>query len=114
MSVIIKGMEMPKNCEQCLVYVRYKTWSGDHGCFCGLTKKDILNPEKKNGWCPLIELPSHARLIDAKQLKEKVLKWMPPDPCGVEEKEYPFETDICVSMLMEIEETPIIFEEEEE
>ena len=48
------------------------------------------------------------RLIDADALTEKVLKWMPPDPCGHEEKEFPFETDICASMLMEIEEAPTI------
>ena len=48
------------------------------------------------------------RLIDADALKASVLKWMPPDPCGNEEREYPFETDICVSMLMEIEEAPTV------
>ena len=46
------------------------------------------------------------RLIDADELMEKVKKWLPSDPCGREEKEFPFETDICVSMLMEIAEAP--------
>lgn len=48
------------------------------------------------------------RLIDADALENKVLKWMPTDPCGIEEKEYPFETDIVVSLMMEIEEAPTI------
>lgn len=48
------------------------------------------------------------RLIDADALKKCVLKWVPQDPCGKEEKEFPFETDICVSMLMEIDEQPTI------
>lgn len=48
------------------------------------------------------------RLIDADALTKNVLKWLPPDPCGREEKEFPFEEDICVSMLMEIEEAPTI------
>lgn len=48
------------------------------------------------------------RLIDADALRESVLKWLPNDPCGVEENEYPYETDICVSMLMEIEDAPTI------
>ena len=48
------------------------------------------------------------RLIDADKLKEEVLKWLPSDPCGIEEKEIPFETDIVVSLLMEIEEAPTI------
>lgn len=48
------------------------------------------------------------RAIDADELKKCVLKWLPEDPCGRQEKEMPFETDICVSMLMEIEEQPTI------
>lgn len=48
------------------------------------------------------------RLIDADKLKEEVLKWLPPDPCGQEEKEYPFETDIVVSMMMTIEEAETV------
>ena len=48
------------------------------------------------------------RAIDADELKKCVLKWLPEDPCGREEKEMPFETDICVSMLMEIDEQPTI------
>ncbi len=48
------------------------------------------------------------RAIDADELNKCVLKWLPQDPCGKEEKEMPFETDICVSMLMEIDEQPTI------
>ena len=48
------------------------------------------------------------RWIDADELKSKVLEWMPLDPCGIEEKEFPFQTDIVVSLLMEIEEAPTI------
>ena len=48
------------------------------------------------------------RAIDADELKKCVLKWLPRDPCGIEEREMPFETDICVSMLMEIDEQPTI------
>lgn len=52
------------------------------------------------------------RLIDADELSKKVLEWMPPDPCGVEEKEFPFEEDICVSLMMEIQEAPTVTLEE--
>lgn len=48
------------------------------------------------------------RLIDATALERKVIEWMPSDPCGREEKERPFETDIVVSLMMEIEEAPTI------
>lgn len=49
---------------------------------------------------------AEVRLIDANALHKAVKKWLPQDPCGKEEKEFPFETDICVSMLMEIEKAP--------
>lgn len=48
------------------------------------------------------------RLIDADKLKEEVLKWLPSDPCGIQEKEMPFETDIVVSMMLTLEEAPSI------
>lgn len=48
------------------------------------------------------------RLIDADELRKNVLKWMPSDPCGKEEKEFPFETDICASMVMEIDDAPTV------
>lgn len=48
------------------------------------------------------------RTIDADALKDRVLKWMPSDPCGIEEKEFSFEADIVASLMMEIEEAPTI------
>lgn len=44
------------------------------------------------------------KLINADKLRKNVLKWLPPDPCGREEKEHPFETDICVSVIQTIDE----------
>ena len=55
------------------------------------------------------------KLINSDKLRNDVLKWMPPDPCGQEYleapfesgQEYleaPFETDICVSMIQTIDE----------
>lgn len=48
------------------------------------------------------------RPIDADKLEGKVLEWMPSDPCGIEEKEFPFETDLVASLIMEIKEAPTI------
>jgi hypothetical protein len=60
------------------------------------------------------------RIIDAEKLKEEILKWLPSDPCGVEEKAMPYETDIVVSMMLTLEDAPTIkttqikyFDEEE-
>lgn len=49
-----------------------------------------------------------SRYIDADELKNKVLELLPSDPCGIEEREYPFETDIIISIIQMIEETPSI------
>ena len=93
MAFIVKGLNIPTCCDDCELY--------DIPC------------NKRRTDCPLVEIPKGARLIDGKELKANIIKWMPPDPCGVEEKEFPFETDICVSTLIEIDEAPVIFEEEE-
>lgn len=126
MSVIVKDMEMPRICGEC----RGHFLSGDGHVCCNLTnripkivakfnnnmmdlvaRKESIDSVVRPDWCPLVELPEkHGPLIDRNELEKAVLKWLPPDPCGREEKEYPFETDICVSMMMEIEEQETIVE----
>ena len=52
MSVLIKGMKMPKNCEDC----RFEDFGG---CMFRVKRSD----------CPLVEVPTpHGRLIDADEL----------------------------------------------
>jgi len=63
MSILIKGMEMPKDCQACNF--------GYDGCCLA------MNPIQTRDWryednakhCPLIELQPHGRLIDADALK---------------------------------------------
>lgn len=64
MSVLIKGMEMPKSC-----------------ILCDLSHEDGWCPVKQDyvdrysyETCPLIEIPPHGRLIDADAFCEKVLE----------------------------------------
>lgn len=61
MSVLIKGMEMPKNCDACPMLFEYR--------FCSLTDDHASSiewktEEKRMPNCPLIELPDHGDLID--------------------------------------------------
>ena len=63
MGVLIKGMKMPKNCDECRFHV-------DGWCY-------VLRPESEEerkrittNYCPLIEVPPHGRLIDADALME--------------------------------------------
>ena len=62
MSVLIRGMNLPKNCDECPCY--YETegaWRNE----CEVLGKEYIASENRPEWCPLIELPPHGRLIDA-------------------------------------------------
>ena len=68
MGVIVKGMDMPKNCDDCFFIERgYPDW-------CSLPQipngeDEIDDTKKRPDWCPLIELPEkHGRLIDADEM----------------------------------------------
>lgn len=72
MSILIKGMELSKNCYECQFaasYFRPTFASGRKPCsfVCVLTQKALLST-KRNRFCPLVELPPHGRLIDADTL----------------------------------------------
>ena len=64
MSVLIKGMKMPKNCCECPI----KVW-GYEGYICPFSGIEALNIGIQRD-CPLIELPPHGRLIDADALPQ--------------------------------------------
>ena len=66
MSVLIKGMEMPKSCEKCPC----KTADAFGGLGCQATGYIPLRKVNQNrpDWCPLIPVPPHGRLIDADAL----------------------------------------------
>ena len=64
MSVLIKGVELPKSCYECFLC--------DDECFgsykCGLVK-EWGSAESRASDCPIVEIPPHGRLIDADALK---------------------------------------------
>lgn len=72
MSFIVKGMEIPKNCDECMFadmddvdfdYVLYCTANGKYA--------DLDMYNHPMGWnCPLVEIPTpHGRLGDLDELK---------------------------------------------
>ena len=66
MSVLIRGMKMPNNCETC----EYQTKGA---CFASGVNKGIITirrmDKERPDWCPLVELPEkHGRLIDADEI----------------------------------------------
>ena len=62
MSVIVKGMEMPKNCKECALYIEGACYAKGYRDY-----RSIMDTAKPDD-CPLIELPPHGRLIDADEL----------------------------------------------
>lgn len=74
MGVYIKGMAMPKNCFECIF--AYDEWCyaikpTDHNAkYLAAKTKPLMAINPRPSWCPLVELPSHGRLIDADALKD--------------------------------------------
>ena len=63
MSILIKGMEMPKGCWYCpMIKVHHITGKQ----YCGKSLKGISDNFVRLPDCPLVEVPTpHGRLIDA-------------------------------------------------
>ena len=81
-DVLIKGMEMPKSCGDCPFLYDHDAcylsgmWNDMRFmllCFNGHTNEYKLGEfpfkEKRVDWCPLVEVPTHGRLIDADELR---------------------------------------------
>ena len=78
MSILIKGMKMPKNCKECLLG-RMDDIDFDYVLYCTANKKyaDLDMYDHPIGWkCPIIEVPTpHGRLIDADALIADLVKY---------------------------------------
>lgn len=77
MSVIVKGMKMPKNCNEC----DFCHWSNLHQTgICDRCGDEPVCPDygtdyrkTRARFCPLVELPEkHGRLIDADEFLKKM------------------------------------------
>ena len=63
MSVIVKGVNIPKNCLEC------KFTDSEWGV-CVLDQPNERAPEdymKRSDWCPLTQIPPHGDLIDRRE-----------------------------------------------
>lgn len=72
MSVIVKGMEMPKNCYDC-PFIR-ASYADDYYCVAGDGIEEDLKKlyEHRMADCPLIEIPTpHGRLIDLDKMVDE-------------------------------------------
>lgn len=77
MGIYIKGMEMPKNCNEC----KFGTWSNLHQTAC--CKRHDFDPcfkdysreymDKRADFCPIVEIPEpHGELIDRDALNASI------------------------------------------
>ena len=74
MSILIKGMKMPKNCMLCNFCAEEADPANGEICMATGTLMAPCTRERLDN-CPLVELPTHhGRLIDADSLKESVTK----------------------------------------
>ena len=69
MSIIIKGMKMPKNCWDCPLV-------NTSPCACKGYSTAIEHTKNRHPDCPLVELPPHGRLIDGDALNDECV----PEP----------------------------------
>ena len=79
MSVLIKGVDIPKNCGSCrFMYKQSGEWHEEEVIvyMCACCSQGTAEPEYDNSrapYCPLVPVPPHGRLIDADEL-EKVFR----------------------------------------
>lgn len=64
MSVLVRGMEMPKNCHSCPMCLMRFCQAGDRELSERETRPNAKRPED----CPMLPVPPHGRLIDADAL----------------------------------------------
>ena len=63
-DILIRGMEMPRNCWECKFSSEYDVVGGTAlGCLITMKTKE-RDDKPTPDWCPLIELPPHGDLID--------------------------------------------------
>ena len=72
MSILIKGMEMPKACEWCSFISTFTTESG-LGCRCEVEKFEFWDYSKRQENCPLVEIPTpNGDLVDRDDLIDEI------------------------------------------
>ena len=76
MSILIKGIKMPRGCQVCPI----SHWNKlDQMTGCELGRKHIPKDDEdfwqndRPSWCPLVPVPPHGRLIDADAYLEKLM-----------------------------------------
>ena len=76
MSLLIKGLNMPKNCLLCPCCVGEGIGMGRQHYCQGIDDEPCVSETYRPKNCPLIEVPTpHGRLIDADEIEKCVHEW---------------------------------------
>ena len=70
MSILIKGMEMPKNCFDC------PCCNNENG-YCKIRNEYVYGEVPRS--CPLVPVPPHGRLADLDQIENEIARLAPED-----------------------------------
>lgn len=74
MSILIRGMKMPKDCLECELYGGIYSFSGCNVASLGIPKRYNYDPHIRPEWCPLVKLPErHGDLIDKDALVTEMI-----------------------------------------
>lgn len=77
MSILVKGMKMPKDCQQCpcaywVSHFKFLGCNVKPGKRYAMSDEKYRNSSTRPDWCPLVEVPTpHGRLIDANETYDK-------------------------------------------
>ena len=75
MSILIKGMEMPKNCAVCFFHKVFPaTGVGINQLYCALCGINIVKLSDAQPDCPLVPVPPHGDLIDKDATRNAILE----------------------------------------
>lgn len=66
MSILVKGLEMPRACHDCLFFESIYHLHGCHAVPKSFDDMDMWNfvGDGRPSWCPLVSVPPHGDLID--------------------------------------------------
>lgn len=82
MDILIKNMEMPKNCNGCKLATHYFTNTHKVRCFINAEMREADDIDSRPKWCPLVALPEHhGRLGDLDAIRDKLSRNCPCVGC---------------------------------
>lgn len=107
MDILIKGMEMPKNCGECFACKAELSPEKKIIYVCCFTREEYGFNGNRMDDCPLVPVPKHGRVIEESKVLDIVSAWCPDDDGSVGK-----DGDLR-EMLDEIEALPTIIPAEE-